>query len=47
MTELERDAISNPAIGLLIFQINNTTGFYYYTGTAWKQVSSDTDWTVS
>lgn len=40
MTQGERDAISSPATGLMIFQTNNTPGFYYYTGSAWQAVSS-------
>lgn len=35
MTELEKNAISSPATGLLIYQINNAPGLYYYTGSAW------------
>lgn len=35
LTEVERDAILNPATGLLIFQIDQSPGFYFYTGTAW------------
>lgn len=35
LTQNEKDAIANPAVGLLIFQIDNTSGFYYYTGTSW------------
>ena len=38
MTESERDNISNPATGLLIFQTDGTTGFYYHSGTAWTPV---------
>ncbi len=38
MTKTQRDAILSPAQGLLIFQTNNTPGFYYYDG-SWKQVS--------
>lgn len=33
MTQSERDAIPNPANGLLIYQTNNTPGFYYNAGT--------------
>lgn len=40
MSQSERDAISSPATGLMIFQTNNTPGFYYYTGSAWQAVSS-------
>jgi uncharacterized protein (TIGR02145 family) len=35
MTEAERDAISAPATGLLIFQTDGTMGLYYYSGAAW------------
>ncbi len=35
MTESEKNAISTPATGLLIYQINNAPGLYYYTGAAW------------
>ena len=35
MTESQRDAISNPATGLLIYQINNTSDFYYFNGSVW------------
>lgn len=40
MTLAQRNAIASPATGLLIYQTNNTAGFYYYTGTAWTAVSS-------
>lgn len=36
MTLSQRDAISNPTSGLLIFQTDNTPGFYYFDGTSWK-----------
>ncbi len=39
MTMTQRDAISSPATGLLIFQTDATPGFYYYNGTAWVAVS--------
>lgn len=35
MTLSERNAITDPATGLLIFQTNNTPGFYYYNGSEW------------
>ena len=42
MTESERDNISNPATGLLIFQTDGTIGFYYHSGTAWTPVHTGT-----
>jgi hypothetical protein len=40
MTQAERDAISSPATGLLIYQTDNTPGFYYWNGTAWIPILS-------
>ena len=35
MNKTQRDLITTPATGLLIFQTDNTPGFYYFNGTAW------------
>ena len=35
MTQTQRNGISNPATGLLIFQTDNTPGFYYFNGSTW------------
>lgn len=35
MTESQRDAISTPATGLIIYQTDNVPGFRYYNGTIW------------
>jgi hypothetical protein len=35
MTKAQRDVITSPATGLLLYQTNNTPGFYYYTGNSW------------
>jgi hypothetical protein len=39
MTLTQRNAIALPATGLLIYQTNSTSGFYYYNGRAWIAVS--------
>jgi type VI secretion system Hcp family effector len=44
MTETQRDIIQSPATGLLIYQIDGISGFYYNTGSpvspAWSLLSS-------
>ncbi len=37
MTLLKRDAIVSPATGLMIYQTDNTPGFYYWNGSQWVQ----------
>lgn len=37
MTEAQKNAITSPATGLLIYQTNNTIGFWYFDGTIWVQ----------
>jgi hypothetical protein len=39
MTQTQRNAISTPATGLLIYQSDNTPGFYYYNGAAWTAIA--------
>lgn len=45
MTEAQRISIVNPATGLLVFQIDNDSGFYYNSGTAalpsWERMLID------
>ncbi len=36
MTEAEKNAISSPATGLLVYQTNGTSGLYYYNGSSWE-----------
>jgi hypothetical protein len=38
MTTAQRDAIPTPATGLLIYQTDNTPGFYCYDGASWSAV---------
>ena len=40
MTQSQRDAVSSPATGLMIYQTDNTPGFYYYGGSSWSSVAS-------
>ncbi|GAB2962202.1 hypothetical protein GCM10027048_33280 [Hymenobacter coalescens] len=41
-------AIANPVQGLLVFQTNTPAGYYYYTGTAWTQLSTvGGDWATT
>lgn len=40
MSESERDLITAPEIGLLVFQTNNNSGFYYFDGTNWVNIFS-------
>ncbi len=40
LTALQRIAISTPATGLLVYQTEVPTGFWYYTGTAWLRLAA-------
>jgi len=42
MNEAQKNAINNPAAGLLVYQTDGTSGFYYYEGNVWKQGATDT-----
>jgi hypothetical protein len=42
MLQSARLAVSSPATGLLVYQTDGTTGFYYYNGTAWTIIASGT-----
>ncbi len=47
MTVAQRNAIATPATGLMIFQTNNTPGFYFYNGTTWTAVSKGANTSLS
>jgi hypothetical protein len=47
MTEAQRTSISNPATGLLVYQTNNITGYYYYDGSGWVIIAKGAGWTAS
>ncbi len=40
MTLFQRDIIDNPATGLLVYQTDYNTGFYYYDGLRWRPFST-------
>lgn len=43
MDEDQRDDIETPAPGLLIYQTDNMTGFYYYNGSSWQFLAKNDD----
>ncbi len=42
MNMAQRNAINSPATGLQIYQTDNTSGFYFYNGSAWAAVGAAT-----
>ncbi len=40
MTAAQKSAISSPATGLMVYQTDGTSGFYYYDGSSWVQLTS-------
>jgi hypothetical protein len=40
LTAAQKTAIVSPATGLLVYQTDGTTGFYYYNGSAWTPLIS-------
>lgn len=40
MNLTQRNAISSPATGLMIYQTDNTPGFYFYDGSSWKRTAT-------
>lgn len=43
MTLAERDLIASPATSLLVFQTDNTPGYYYYNGSNWEKLTIDSN----
>ncbi len=43
MTKTQRDAISSPAEGLMIYQTSTPAGFYIYNGSAWVALGAGDD----
>ena len=40
MTQAQREAIGSPATGLMVYQTNADSGFWYYNGAAWTQLAT-------
>jgi hypothetical protein len=40
MTATQRTLISSPATGLLVYQTDGTTGFYFYDGAVWQSLNA-------
>ncbi len=38
MTQAQRTTIVSPVVGLIVYQTNITSGFYYFNGTSWKRI---------
>jgi len=47
MTQLQRNAITAPATGLLVFQTDGTAGFYYHNGTTWQLLGTTNSWLLT
>jgi Concanavalin A-like lectin/glucanases superfamily len=40
MTQSQRNAIKNPANSLMIYQTDNTPGYYYYASNSWTRIAN-------
>ncbi len=51
MTQTQRNAIANPAAGLMIYQTTGTKGFYYNSGTSgspvWANTTGNSGWSLT
>ncbi|MCD4793918.1 MAG: hypothetical protein K8R54_11830 [Bacteroidales bacterium] len=47
MLETERTSIASPVQGLMVYQTDNTEGFYYYNGSSWLYIGNEANnlWT--
>ncbi|NQY28434.1 MAG: tail fiber domain-containing protein [Flavobacteriaceae bacterium] len=47
MTQVQRITIGTPAEGLLVYQTDNTIGFWYFDGTVWTTFGGGTGWSIT
>jgi len=47
MTQAQKIAIASPATGLLVYQTNATSGFYYYDGSVWVTFGGGSGWALT
>ncbi len=47
MTEVQRTGITTPATGLLVYQTDNTVGFWYYNGSTWVTLDNTPSWDLA
>ncbi|MEJ7587350.1 MAG: tail fiber domain-containing protein [Ferruginibacter sp.] len=51
LTQVQRNAVTTPATGLMVYQTDNTPGYYYYNGSAWTSLtgsgSGSSSWTAN
>ncbi len=43
MTQMQRGTIINPSPGLMVYQTDGSTGYWYFNGTAWQKLMVPTD----
>ncbi|PWG79404.1 beta strand repeat-containing protein [Pararcticibacter amylolyticus] len=43
LSSAQRGSIASPATGLLVYQTDNTPGFYFYNAGEWKRLASSTE----
>lgn len=47
MTQAQKNAITTPANGLMIYQTDGISGFYYYNGSIWLNIGASSGWNLT